>query len=107
MTDTFINPFSDSPLLCISNDMMATDEVSNDLMNAKQKGQDAMTSFTENRSSSTATKSLFYPIKNMKFKTLSSMTKIVKTRLCKKVIPIKATRPVCTHCYPLGPLQNL
>ena len=68
VTDTFINRLVDSPLFCISNGMMATDEVSNDLMNVKQKGQGAMTSFTENRSSSTATKLLFDPKKKMKLK---------------------------------------
>ena len=48
-------------------------------MNAKQKGQDEMTSFTENRSSSTATKSIFDPVKKVTLiKLFSSKTALWK-----------------------------
>ena len=97
MTNTFINPFSDSPLLCISNGMLASDEVKNDLLNTKEMGQEAMIKFKEDRLSANATKSLLDPMKRLKLKTFSYMTKTVKTTVNKKIILMKATRNLFDH----------
>ena len=44
LTETFINP-----ILCLSNGMVASDEVSNDLLKAKEKGRVAMKKFIDER----------------------------------------------------------
>ena len=119
LTNTLLNPFSDNPLLCISNGMLASDEVKNDLLNPKEMGQEALIKFKEDRLSASATKSLFDPMKKLKLKTFSYMTKTVKTTVNQKSIPMKATRNLFAHitlimekrqldlktvfCYPLGP----
>lgn len=59
MRDTFINPFSDNPLLSISNGMVASSDVEADLMNAKEKGRVAMEKFFQERLSDTAKYSLY------------------------------------------------
>ena len=119
LQDTFINPFSDNPVLCISNGMVALEDVSHDLMNAQQKGQSAMETFTKERLSCTATSSLFDPMKKLQLKTFSTMKKVVNVSSNKKIVPMKASRNLfSTLClimekrkldlqdvfsYPLGP----
>ena len=39
LTETFLHPFTDSPLLCISNGAVATDQVSSNISNAKMIGK--------------------------------------------------------------------
>ena len=65
LTETFINPLSDNPILCLSNRMVASDEVSNDLLKAKEKGRVAMKKFIDERLSATAVDSLYDPIKKL------------------------------------------
>ena len=49
LSDTFINPFIDSHLVCISNGLVAAGEVCESLMNAKTHGENAMTRFMKKR----------------------------------------------------------
>ena len=95
LQDTFINPFSDNPVLCISNGMVASDEISKDLLNAKDKGRISMETFTNERLSSTATSCLFDPIKKLQLKTFSTMKKVVASSN-KKIVLMKAgiTKPI-------------
>ena len=53
VNNVFINPFSDNDLLCISNSLVATDEVKYDLLTAREKGIKAMAIFHESRLAST------------------------------------------------------
>ena len=103
--------------MCISNSMLPSDEVKYDLLNTTEMGQEAMIKFKEDRLS--ATKSLFDPMKKLKLKTFSYMSKTVKTTVNNKIIPMKATRNLFAHitiimekrhldlktvfCYPRGP----
>ena len=47
LTETFVIPFTDSPLLCISSSAVATEKVCSDLANAKTIGKNRMNTFTE------------------------------------------------------------
>ena len=118
--DIFINPFEDSPLLCISNGMLASIDVCEDLTNAKDIGKTKMKQFAEDRMSEGGKSSLFEPIKKLKLKTFSSMIKKRDATANKKTIPMKATKDLFgqialimrkrdldlkqVFCYPLGPI---
>ena len=45
----FVSPFSESKVVCISNGMIATKEVKDDLLSAEEKGRAAMKEFVESR----------------------------------------------------------
>ena len=45
LTESFIDPFSKNELLCLSNGMLATEKVHNDLLTAKEKGEESMETF--------------------------------------------------------------
>ena len=48
LKDTFVHPFSDNKLLCISNGLVATEDVTENLMNAKIYGEKAVRKFMNN-----------------------------------------------------------
>ena len=45
LTDVFVNPFSEQPLMSISTGVIPTEKVTNDLMNAQEIGKQAMDKF--------------------------------------------------------------
>lgn len=49
MTNTFIDPLSDNDWLCISNGLAATQSIAQDLQQAKQRGEEALTAFISDR----------------------------------------------------------
>ena len=59
----FVSPFSKSELLCISNGMIATKDVKDDLLSTEEKGRAAMTKFLENRFVENAEVKFFSPVK--------------------------------------------
>ena len=90
LTETFVIPFTDSPLLCISNGAVATGKVYSDLANMKTIGKNRMNTITEEQLS--GNKPLFDPIKKLKLKRFSSMGKTVITGSDKIILPMKATQ---------------
>ena len=62
LSDTFIIPFTDSHLVCISNGLVATEEVCESLMNAKTHGENAMTTFVKERLEEGLTIDFFEPL---------------------------------------------
>ena len=62
LSDTFINPFNDSHLVCISNGLVATEEVCEGLMKEKIYGDNAMTTFMMERLEGGATTDFFWAI---------------------------------------------
>ena len=92
LTETFIDPFSSNDLLCISNGVLATEEVRDDLLTAKTKGEEKMQTFINNRLLEEGKASMFDPIKKLNLGTFSKMAKIVKVPCKDKQIPLKATR---------------
>ena len=90
INNIFINPFSDNDLLCISNGLVATDEVKYDLLTAREKGIKAMVTFHESRLASTPEQDFFTPVKKLQLKTFTIMKKRVKITINNKVVPIKS-----------------
>ena len=85
----FIHPFSRNNLICISNGLMATEDVRKDLISEKQKGKQAMEEFVDKHLGEGPQSEFFTPIK-MKLKTFSTLKKIAKKRVNNKIIPIKS-----------------
>ena len=92
MTNTFIDPLSDNDLLCISNGLAATESISEDLQQAKHRGEEALTAFIADRLSDEAKVSIYDPIKKLKLQTFSSLRRSIKVKCKDKTIQIKATR---------------
>ena len=88
--NVFINPFSRSSLISISNGMVATENVREDLLNAKEKGMEAMEEFITSRLTENPEVEFFDPIKKMKLKTFSTMKKTVTNKVKDKIIPVKS-----------------
>ena len=101
----FINPFSQNQLLCISNGLVATQDVKKDLLGANERGKAAMEKFVQSRLSPqpeseffTPIKKLspqpesefFTPIKKLKLKSFGSMRKTVKVTVKNKQVPVKS-----------------
>ena len=59
LQETFINPFSDSDLICISNGLAATDIVKDNLLNAVDYGKSTMQRFCKDRLEEGATVDIF------------------------------------------------
>jgi hypothetical protein len=64
LSEVFINPFSDFPLVCISTGIIASENVSRDLLNAKEEGTKSMMKFISERLSDKRDKSFLIPSKN-------------------------------------------
>ena len=92
LTEGFIDPFSKNELLCLSNGMLATEKVRNDLLTAKEKGEESMETFIKNRLLEDAKMSMFDPIKKLNLGTFSKMMKTVKVSCKDKQVPLEATR---------------
>ena len=88
--NVFINPFSQNNLLCISNGLVATEDVKKDLLQAKERGKAAMEVFIESRLTPEAEAEFFSPIKKLKLKSFSSLKKSVQVKVKNKQIPIKS-----------------
>ena len=69
---------------------MATSDVKVDIIDAQQKGQDAMNLFIDDRLVEHAEVEFFQPIKKMKLKTFINMKKTVKVSVKDKVVPIRS-----------------
>ena len=86
----FVSPFSKSELVCISNGMIATKEIKDDLLSAEEKGRAAMKEFIESRLAENAEVEFFSPIKKMKLRTFATMKKTAKNKVKNKIIPIES-----------------
>ena len=97
LTQTFINPFSDIPLVSISTDIESTKEVAKYLLTAHKIRKDEMTKFTKERLNGGSRMSLFDPIKKRKLATFKSMSKV---KSC------ESKNYHITHCSKRSILQN-
>ena len=86
----FVSPFSKSELVCISNVMIVTKEVKDDLLSAEEKGRAAMKKFVESPLAENAKVEFFSPIKKMKLRTFATMKKNTKNKVENKVIPTES-----------------
>ena len=93
LSDTFIDPLSQQPLLSISTGVIiASDKVILDTQQAQRLGKSAMEEFITERLTDPSSKCFFDPIKKMK---LHSFTSMYKTKICKvntKIIPLQASK---------------
>ena len=67
--NTFSNPFTSTDLISLSTGKSATPVISNDLINAKTKGKEAMESFVNERLPANNDSCFFSLIKKLKLKT--------------------------------------
>ena len=119
LQEIFINPFSDSDLICISNGLATTDIVRDNLLNAVDYGKSAMQMFGKYLLEEGATVDFFEPMKMQNLKTFSHLTKTVNIHVKDREIPIKVHRNLFgqiaiimqkrniqfkVFAYPLGPL---
>ena len=92
LSDTFINDFTDSHLVCISKGLVATEKVCENLMNAKTHGKNTMKTFMKERLEEGATIDFFEPLKKLGLKTFSNLRKAVKVGVKDRMVPLKTHR---------------
>ena len=89
---SFIDPLSQNNLVCISNGVLATGKVRDDLLGVRAKGEAAMETFIEASLLKGTTMSMFDSIKKLKLGTFSSMCKNMKTTCKNKEVSLRASR---------------
>ena len=120
LTEAFINPFSESPLVCTSIGIVASETLSNDILNAKEEGTKSMEKFIIERLSNERDKSFYNPLKKLKLKTFRSMNKCEEFKCKDKTVTLHASKDIFLKIaiiaqkrsvdlkllfrYPLGPL---
>ena len=90
--ETFINPFSDSPIMLISTGIQTAENVTKDLLSAQQLGKTAMVQFIKECLAVGSSKSIFDPIKKSKqgtFKIKVCKTKNKVMSLQEKIFSVK------------------
>lgn len=90
LTNLFVQPFSDNPLLCISNGMVAPAQVCEDVKDTFQKGKEAMETFINDYLLDPSEIDFYQLIKKMKLQTFSSMRNVVEVTVEDRVIAMKA-----------------
>ena len=120
MSETFISPFSELPLVSISTGIQANEKIVHDSLNALEIGKDQMNKFVDERISINSTMSFFDPIKKSKLNTFKSMNKVTTCKTKSATISLTATADLFSKIaiisqkrsidlkslfsYPLGPL---
>ena len=94
LTGMFIHPFSENPLMSISTGILATEDVSHDLLNAKSLGKDAMNKFISERLRQDSTVSVFDPMKKMKLKTFPYLNKLKPLKIKDRTVMLQSTKDV-------------
>ena len=74
--ETFINPFSDSPMMSISTGIQIAENVTKDLLSAQQLGKTDMVQFIMERLAVGSSNSIFDSTKKSKLGTFKSIKKI-------------------------------
>ena len=90
--ETFINPFSDSPIMSISTGIQTAENVTKDLLSAQQLGKTAMVQFIKERLAVGSSKSIFDQIKKSKLGTFKSINKIKVCKTKNKTMSLTSTR---------------
>ena len=82
LRETFVDPFTDQPLLSVSTGMAIDKNLAQELLNALQIGETAMNSFIKERLSKDSEKSIFDPIRKQKLTTFGNLfkKKVIKTK---------------------------
>ena len=92
LLESFIDQLSQNDLVCISNGVLATGKVRDDLIGAREKGEAAMETFIETRLLKGTTMSMFDPIKKLILGTFSSIYKNIKITCKNKEVSLGASR---------------
>ena len=92
MAETFIDPFTPQPLISISTGVIATEKVTLDLREVKEKGEAAMEMFIKARLTEPRTTCFFNPMKKMKLGTFAAMNKVNQCKLKDTAIPLEASK---------------
>ena len=88
ITSLFVHPFSESQLVGLSSDIVATEKIESDLLEAETKGEEQMKNVIEKRLVD-QTIDFYEPIKRLSLGTFSSLKK-VKVKIYNKVIQFSA-----------------
>ena len=120
LTEAFLNPFTESPLVCISTGIVANETLCNEILNAKEEGTKCMEKFISERLSNERDKSFYDPLKKLKLKTFRSMNKYQEYKCKDKTVILHASKDIFFKLaiiaqkrsvdlklvfeYPLGPL---
>ena len=107
ISTTFIDPLSPQPLLSISNGVLATDKVSNDMLSAKVIGKAAMDEFIRNRLSDKKINCFFDPIKKKNLGIFTSMNKVKKCKVNSKIVPLQSTKDLFAKISLVAQIRSL
>ena len=94
--ECFVGPFSENPLLIISNGMLATEKLVLDTFNNFKLGTERMDTFIEERCIEKS-KDFFDPLKRINIETFSKLSKCVTYKCKDKDIPLVVKLTVMLH----------
>ena len=105
--NSFIDPFIESKLVCISSGVCANSDVSRDLLQAKEIGKKSADAFVSERLSEDQKRDFYDPISRMKLKTFANMKRSVKVATKNKLVVVKADRNLFSRIALISQSRNL
>ena len=107
LEDVFTNPWKqDAAVTSLSTGIEATTEVTDDLLQAKNKGKQAANEFVVNRCSSNPTSDYFDRLKKAKLKTFKDLKAVRKVPNKDLVLPLRMDRDVFARMALLGQFRQ-
>ena len=93
LTETFINPFLENELVCISNGVLSSEKLKNDLLNAENLDNEALDIFISTRwdeNGEAVDNNFFKPIKKLKLQTFPNLKSNVSIKLKDREISLNS-----------------
>ena len=120
INENFISPFEEQELMSLSNGVLQTEKIANDLLTTEEKGLAALDAFIKDRLVKQAT-DFYETIKKLKLYTFRTLKKSVKLKIQDKFVQMTAEKNIFGRiaimsqqrniemkeifCYPLGPIS--
>ena len=108
LENVFSNPWAkEGDLTSLSTGVAATSEVSNDLLEARERGQKAVNEFVVSRCSLASTLDYFDPLRKMKLKSFKDLKITTKVRTRDLVLPLRMDRALFGRMALLGQFRKI
>ena len=108
VVENWINPFHSDEQLChLASKLVATEEVKTDLLNAHDKGLEALRSFADERLGEDGTKDFYATLPQLQLKTFSSMGKKKRGSEATQASVLKSTRDLFGRFLVIGKTREL
>ena len=107
LKEVFIHPFEEQGLVSLSNGIVATRDIKDDLMNTYWLGNKAMNNFINERLSENGSVDFLEPVKKLNLKTFEHIMEVIKVSVKDRIIPLKVHRDLLGQIVPIMQRQSI